>query len=147
MSRSILRDSDVRVPVVHPPGPGLRHRPRRPSTTTHAEAEGRPQPGPTRTDNLAALCRFHHRLKTHTAWRYRMIEPGVFEWTSPHGHRYRRDRHGTTPIDQSRAARHPTTPPTMTPPRTPPPSGQRRAQARPDPSATTSPGTPGPDQH
>ena len=33
-----------------------------------AEAEGRPQPGPTRTDNLACLCRFHHRLKTHSAW-------------------------------------------------------------------------------
>ena len=66
-----------------------------------AEAEGRPQPGPTRTDNLAALCRSHHRLKTHTAWRYRMTEPGVFEWTSPHGHHYRRDRHGTTAIDQA----------------------------------------------
>ena len=61
-----------------------------------AAAEGRAQPGPTQTDNLAALCRFHHRLKTHTAWRYRMPEPGVFEWTSPHGHRYRRDRTGTT---------------------------------------------------
>jgi hypothetical protein len=23
----------------------------------------------------------------------------VFEWTSPHGHRYRRDRHGTTAIE------------------------------------------------
>ena len=66
-----------------------------------ADAEGRPQPGPTQTQNLAALCRFHHRLKTHTAWRYRMIEPGVFEWTSPHGHHYRRDRHGTTAIDET----------------------------------------------
>ena len=66
-----------------------------------ADAEGRPQPGPTRTDNLAALCRFHHRLKTHTAWHYRMTEPGVFEWTSPHGHHYRRDRHGTTAIDRA----------------------------------------------
>ena len=64
-----------------------------------ADAEGRPQPGPTQTANLAALCRSHHRLKTHSAWRYRMVEPGVFEWTSPHGHRYRRDRHGTTAID------------------------------------------------
>ncbi|MBD3927092.1 DUF222 domain-containing protein [Nocardioides cavernae] len=64
-----------------------------------AEAEGRPQPGPTRTANLAALCRFHHRLKTHTAWRYQMTATGVFEWTSPHGHHYRRDRHGTSPID------------------------------------------------
>jgi 5-methylcytosine-specific restriction endonuclease McrA len=63
------------------------------------EAEGRPQPGPTRTDNLACLCRFHHRLKTHSAWRYAMVENGVFEWTSPHGHRYRRDHTGTTELD------------------------------------------------
>jgi hypothetical protein len=68
----------------------------------HADTEGRPQPGPTQTQNLAALCRFHHRLKTHTAWRYRMVDPGVFEWISPHGHRYRRDRHGTTAIDPAR---------------------------------------------
>ena len=65
-----------------------------------AAAEGRPQPGPTTTSNLAALCRYHHRLKTFTAWHYRMVEPGVFEWTSPHGHRYRRDRTGTTRIDE-----------------------------------------------
>ncbi|WP_207210448.1 HNH endonuclease signature motif containing protein [Nocardioides zhouii] len=65
-----------------------------------AEAEGRPQPGPTATHNLAALCRYHHRLKTFTPWRYRMVEPGVFEWTSLHGHRYRRDRTGTTRIDE-----------------------------------------------
>ncbi|MBD3947485.1 HNH endonuclease signature motif containing protein [Nocardioides ganghwensis] len=65
----------------------------------HAEAEGRPQPGPTRTDNLACLCRFHHRLKTHSAWNYDMTAPGVFEWTSPHGHRYRRDHTGTTALD------------------------------------------------
>ena len=64
-----------------------------------AVAKGRPQPGPTRTANLACLCRFHHRLKTHTAWRYRMVEPGVFEWTSSHGHRYRRDHHGTTALE------------------------------------------------
>ncbi|KQV63241.1 hypothetical protein ASC64_16625 [Nocardioides sp. Root122] len=63
-----------------------------------AEAEGRPQPGPTTTSNLAALCRFHHRLKTHSAWTYAMVAPGVFEWTSPHGHHYLRDRHGTTSI-------------------------------------------------
>ena len=64
-----------------------------------ADVEGRPQPGPTHTDNLAALCRFHHRLKTHTAWRYEMVQPGVFEWTSPHGHRYRRDPSGSTALD------------------------------------------------
>ena len=70
-------------------------------TTRDAEAEGRPQPGPTQSDNLAALCRFHHRLKTHTAWRYRMTDPACFEWTSPHGHHYRRDRTGTTAVDQA----------------------------------------------
>ena len=89
-----------------------------------AEAEGRPQPGPTQTDNLAALCRFHHRLKTHTAWRYRDDRAtACFEWTTPHGHRYRRDR--TAPARSTRPtrpdpARHPATPPTMTPPHTPP---------------------------
>src|SRR6478735_4715029 len=67
-----------------------------------APTDGRPQPGPTTTSNLASLCRSHHRLKTHTAWRYRMVAPGVFEWTSPHGYRYRRDRHGTSPIDEAR---------------------------------------------
>ncbi|MBD3926258.1 DUF222 domain-containing protein [Nocardioides cavernae] len=81
----------------------------------HADAEGRPQPGPTRTSNLAALCRFHHRLKTHTAWRYQMTEPGTFEWTSPHGHHYRRDRHGTTAVDQA----EPPCPPDIPRPRRP----------------------------
>ncbi|GAB3019509.1 hypothetical protein GCM10011376_29260 [Nocardioides flavus (ex Wang et al. 2016)] len=64
-----------------------------------AEAEGRPQPGPTTTDNLATLCRFHHRVKTHSPWHYAMVAPGVFEWTSPRGHHYRRDRYGATAID------------------------------------------------
>ncbi|WP_457186614.1 HNH endonuclease signature motif containing protein [Nocardioides sp. P5_E3] len=84
----------------------------------HAEAEARPQPGPTQTLNLAALCRFHHRLKTHTAWRYRMVDPGVFEWTSPHGHHNRRDRHGTTAADQADQAESPD-PPDIPRPRRP----------------------------
>ena len=60
----------------------------------------------------------------------RWTSNGVFEWTSPHGHRYRRDHTGTTAIDPTRGStdasawppRHPATPPTMTPPRTPPPN-------------------------
>ncbi|UFN43581.1 HNH endonuclease signature motif containing protein [Nocardioides okcheonensis] len=64
-----------------------------------AATEGRPQPGPTATSNLAALCRSHHRLKTHTLWRYQQTSPGVFTWTSPHGHHYLRDHHGTTALD------------------------------------------------
>ena len=53
--------------------------------------------GQTASDNLAPLCRRHHRLKTHGRWRYRMTSLGVFEWTSPHGYRFRRDRTGTSP--------------------------------------------------
>ena len=64
-----------------------------------AEAAGRPQPGPTQTDNLACLCRWHHRLKTFTSWRYDVTGPGEFLWTSPHGHQFRRDRDGTTAVD------------------------------------------------
>ncbi|WP_210649094.1 HNH endonuclease signature motif containing protein [Nocardioides sp. SYSU D00065] len=64
-----------------------------------AHAGGRPQPGPTTTSNLAALCRRHHRLKTHSAWRYSITGPDALEWTSPHGHRFRRDPSGTTALD------------------------------------------------
>lgn len=64
-----------------------------------AVREGRPQPGPTLTSNLGALCRRHHRLKTHGRWRVRQVSSGVFEWTSPHGHIYRRDRTGTSRAD------------------------------------------------
>jgi hypothetical protein len=80
-----------------------------------ADAEGRPQPGPTSTGNLACLCRFHHRLKTHSAWRYETTAPGVFEWTSPHGLRYRRDPTGTTDLD----ALDPADPPGIPRPRRP----------------------------
>ena len=42
-------------------------------------------PGQTRPDNLACLCRRHHRLKTFTAWRYRPLVGGAYLWTSPRG--------------------------------------------------------------
>jgi hypothetical protein len=51
--------------------------------------------GPTCDCNLAALCRRHHRLKTHSGWRYFRLEPGVWVWTEPHGQRFVTDRHGT----------------------------------------------------
>ncbi|HEY1116469.1 MAG TPA: HNH endonuclease signature motif containing protein, partial [Acidimicrobiales bacterium] len=44
--------------------------------------------GPTATWNLAPLCRFHHRLKTHGCWTYRRVSSTTFEWTSPHGRTY-----------------------------------------------------------
>ena len=49
----------------------------------------------THSDNLACLCTFHHRLKTHGHWHYRMTAPGEYQWTSPHGHTYLRDHTGT----------------------------------------------------
>jgi hypothetical protein len=52
--------------------------------------------GTTTTDNVAALCRRHHRLKTHGAGcSYRMLHPGTYLWTTPHGQRVLRDPSGT----------------------------------------------------
>jgi len=41
--------------------------------------------GPTDVCNLAHLCRRHHTLKHHSAWRVRQFPGGVLEWTSPTG--------------------------------------------------------------
>jgi hypothetical protein len=45
------------------------------------------QAGPTRIDNLAPLCRYHHQLKDH-GWSYRIEAQGTVQWTSPLGHQY-----------------------------------------------------------
>ncbi|MGH3508863.1 MAG: HNH endonuclease signature motif containing protein, partial [Nocardioidaceae bacterium] len=45
-------------------------------------------PGQTRPDNLACLCRRHHRAKTHTSWRYRREADGRYHWTAPSGRHY-----------------------------------------------------------
>jgi hypothetical protein len=58
--------------------------------------EYHPQPGAppdtplggTDASNLGPLCRAHHRLKTVGGFRLRQIEPGLFEWITPTGHRY-----------------------------------------------------------
>lgn len=47
--------------------------------------------GPTKTGNLAHLCRRHHCLKHATAWTVVQRPGGVLEWTSPTG-RVHRDR-------------------------------------------------------
>jgi len=44
--------------------------------------------GPTCEDNLATLCRRHHTLKHHTAWRVKQRSGGVLHWTSPSGRTY-----------------------------------------------------------
>jgi hypothetical protein len=44
--------------------------------------------GGTDASNLGPLCRAHHRLKTVGGFRLRQIEPGLFAWITPTGHRY-----------------------------------------------------------
>lgn len=58
--------------------------------------------GKTTTDNLACLCRLHHLLKTHTRWRYEMIGPGEYLWTSPHKQQFLRTDSGTTMLTSIR---------------------------------------------
>ncbi len=58
--------------------------------------------GTTSSDNIAPLCRRHHRLKTHSAWNYTMLEPGSFLWSSPHGYQFLRDHHGTLDVSRDR---------------------------------------------
>ena len=47
--------------------------------------------GETDHDNLAHLCRGHHRLKHQTRWAVRQLGAGSLEWISPTGHQYRTD--------------------------------------------------------
>ena len=55
--------------------------------------------GPTASDNLAPLCRRHHRLKTHhSGWGYTVLEPGSYLWSSPRGYQFLRDHRGTTDV-------------------------------------------------
>ena len=64
----------LRLPLVHPTGsPVATSTTSSPTTPTPRRRAG-PSPVRRRSDNLAALCRFHHRLKTHTAWRYRTTD-------------------------------------------------------------------------
>jgi hypothetical protein len=44
--------------------------------------------GGTSAQNLGALCRRHHRLKTHGGWKLESGNDGSCIWTSPHGKRY-----------------------------------------------------------
>ncbi len=54
--------------------------------------------GRTHPNNLGAICRTHHRAKHQGGWKLTQSPPGVFHWTSPHGHQYTvppDDRDGT----------------------------------------------------
>jgi hypothetical protein len=54
--------------------------------------------GATCSCNIAPVCRHHHRMKTHTVWRYTVVEPGVYLWRSPHGYVFLRDHTGTLDV-------------------------------------------------
>lgn len=59
---------------------------------------GRPDELQTTTENLQALCRHHHRLKTHGGWTVeRDPATGDTMWTGPTGHRYVRPAHQSDP--------------------------------------------------
>jgi hypothetical protein len=45
-------------------------------------------PGQTNPQNLAPLCRRHHRAKTARRWRYHRTDDGSYAWTSPHAEHY-----------------------------------------------------------
>ena len=68
--------------------------------------EGGP-PGQTNPQNLAPLCRRHHRAKTFTGWDYHRTRDGSYEWTSPHGHTWTvgpdGTRRSTAPADRAAA--------------------------------------------
>ncbi|GAA1510092.1 HNH endonuclease signature motif containing protein [Nocardioides humi] len=62
----------------------------------HARPYG--EGGPTCPCNEVALCRRHHRAKTHSRWRYQTTAPATYVWTSPNGFTFRVDHRGTHPI-------------------------------------------------
>ncbi len=51
--------------------------------------------GQTRPENLACLCRRHHRAKTTGLWRYTRTPDGQYLWHGPHGVRYAVTLRGT----------------------------------------------------
>jgi hypothetical protein len=74
--------------------PGCR-RPAWASDLDHAQSweEG----GSTSAENLGALCRRHHRMKTHGGWKLESFADGSCEWTSPAGKKYPSTRSANWP--------------------------------------------------
>ncbi|MGL5863396.1 MAG: HNH endonuclease signature motif containing protein, partial [Phycicoccus sp.] len=81
----------------------------------------RPRPaGATSPQNLAGLCRRHHRMKQRGRWRYRLHPDGTVEWVSDTGkRRVTEPLHRTIPPSEGQVARAPkatTTAPDESPP-------------------------------
>ncbi|WP_183101176.1 HNH endonuclease signature motif containing protein [Nocardioides pelophilus] len=64
----------------------------------HPHAAG----GSTCPCNLVPLCRRHHRAKTFGYWRYTIVQPGTYLWSSPHGQHWLVDHTGTRNLDPPR---------------------------------------------
>lgn len=77
--------------------------------------------GPTSPENLAALCRRHHRLKQDPRWGYRLDPDGIAMWTSPSG-----TSRVTWPQTHLPTEPDPTEPAPVT--SSPPPAGARTAR-------------------
>jgi len=56
--------------------------------------------GQTRPENLAPLCRRHHRAKTRGRWRYHRNRDGTYTWTAPNRRRYLVTRTTTIPLSR-----------------------------------------------
>lgn len=77
--------------------PGCR-RPSRACDLDHIEAyDPHGPPGQTNPENLAPLCRRHHRCKTVGRWRYVRDPSGSYRWTTPHHHSWLVTASGTFP--------------------------------------------------
>jgi Domain of unknown function (DUF222) len=68
-------------------------------------ARGGP-PGQTGIHGLGPLGRTEHRVKTHSRWRVRQPEPGVWIWRSPHHAHYLVTNAGTQYLGDGPFARH-----------------------------------------
>jgi hypothetical protein len=67
----------------------------------------RPAEEQTTADNLQALCRTHHRAKTHGRWSVRRDHrTGVVHWRSPLGHDYARHPNQVVHVDEPALGRH-----------------------------------------
>ena len=55
-------------------------------------------PGQTRPNNLAPLCRRHHRAKTAGRWRYQRLPDGTYLWHGPWHTTYQVTPNGTQPV-------------------------------------------------
>nr|KEP24489.1 hypothetical protein DA06_11085 [Georgenia sp. SUBG003] len=62
--------------------------------------------GTTDIDQLGSMCKRDHTTKTVGAFAVTQPEPGIFVWTTPSGHTYRRERNGTTTLLAIRPPQH-----------------------------------------